>query len=722
MPRVSPVCRSLCFNCGVRGSQPGGLIGVRVRVAAVRGAAVTAATLAALAWQPTVGGAEVITTSGPLSSIYVENNLDCQIQASGDTSPSFFGGTVGGGCGTFLALTEGQEVPVADTLFGPNPAASSFAAKTEYTSAGAQTLTGHGTASEPYVITTRVYAEEPASAAPVKVAELTETDSYVTGQESYETTIVVDNLGTKALKGTLYHVGDCFLANVDTGYGAENVPSTGSVACTITPNDVPPARFMAFTPIATEGFPVNSASHVESVWPTFWEYVKPNGEQLPNKIDATTNEDNGMGLSWPISLKVAGSPGHEATLKLTTTVSPDTPLRSSTSAPSASPGGVCVSNEKFPVTISAVNGAEALHYKVDGGSEQTIKPIENSQASIPLTPGQHTLEYWAEDQAHVQENPHNTVTVLVNSGAPGLTITSEQGKSAYLVGEAASVAVAASGLDLTSNPSATHVSISTEAPGSFSVTRSATNPCGTTSASFAYTVTRATLANLPPPVLGKTVNVEPVSGEVFVKLPPGYASAADARLADPPRAAAPLEAALANPAGSLETATESLHKGVGFIPLREARQIPVGSTLDTTAGVARIATATATLGQQQSGDFGAGIFKLLQQRRQKGLTELDMIDNHSPQSCTTLGKARIAAKRLSSKVLGRLNASGHGHFTVRGRFSAATVRGTIWSVGDRCEGTLTHVTRGVVLVRDFRRRKTITLFTGQSYLAKAPHY
>ena len=91
-------------------------------------------------------------------------------------------------------------------------------------------------------------------------------------------------------------------------------------------------------------------------------------------------------------------------------------------------------------------------------------------------------------------------------------------------------------------------------------------------------------------------------------------------------------------------------------------------------------------------------------------------------SRTTVSKARTAAKHLSSKVLGRLNASGHGHFTVQGRYSAATVRGTVWSVGDRCEGTFTKVTRGVVVVRDFRRRKTITLFTGQSYLARAPGY
>jgi len=30
------------------------------------------------------------------------------------------------------------------------------------------------------------------------------------------------------------------------------------------------------------------------------------------------------------------------------------------------------------------------------------------------------------------------------------------------------------------------------------------------------------------------------------------------------------------------------------------------------------------------------------------------------------------------------------------------------------------VTRGIVLVRDFVRRKTVTLLAGQSYFAKAP--
>jgi hypothetical protein len=47
------------------------------------------------------------------------------------------------------------------------------------------------------------------------------------------------------------------------------------------------------------------------------------------------------------------------------------------------------------------------------------------------------------------------------------------------------------------------------------------------------------------------------------------------------------------------------------------------------------------------------------------------------------------------------------------------VRGTIWLVQDRCEGTVTKVTRGTVQVADFRRHTTVTVKAGHSYLARA---
>jgi hypothetical protein len=40
-------------------------------------------------------------------------------------------------------------------------------------------------------------------------------------------------------------------------------------------------------------------------------------------------------------------------------------------------------------------------------------------------------------------------------------------------------------------------------------------------------------------------------------------------------------------------------------------------------------------------------------------------------------------------------------------------------VQDRCDGTLTTVKRGTVAVRDFRRKKTVAVKAGHSYLASA---
>ena len=56
---------------------------------------------------------------------------------------------------------------------------------------------------------------------------------------------------------------------------------------------------------------------------------------------------------------------------------------------------------------------------------------------------------------------------------------------------------------------------------------------------------------------------------------------------------------------------------------------------------------------------------------------------------------------MSSKTLQLLHASAHGKFRTTGRYSAATVRGTIWTVADRCDGTLTHDITDSVAVTDF---------------------
>ena len=72
-----------------------------------------------------------------------------------------------------------------------------------------------------------------------------------------------------------------------------------------------------------------------------------------------------------------------------------------------------------------------------------------------------------------------------------------------------------------------------------------------------------------------------------------------------------------------------------------------------------------------------------------------------------------------SKTLQLLHASAHGKFRTKGRYSAATIRGTIWTIADRCDGTLVHAIKDTVTVDDFVRHKTIALHPGHSYLALA---
>lgn len=203
----------------------------------------------------------------------------------------------------------------------------------------------------------------------------------------------------------------------------------------------------------------------------------------------------------------------------------------------------------------------------------------------------------------------------------------------------------------------------------------------------------AELKDLPPPVIGKTVNAEPVSGSVTVAVP-ARSGAAGARAAQ---------------------------KGLRFIPLREARQVPVGSFFNTRRGRVRLQSATSRRGRRQAGVFSSGLFQTFQSRRRraKGLFEL-RLKGSSFGSCARAGhRKKASAARHGKRRIRRVRGNARGRFGTRGRHSSATVRGTIWEVTDRCDGTLTKVSRGKVAVRDFRRRKTVLVRAGKSYLARA---
>ncbi|HEY5198864.1 MAG TPA: hypothetical protein VIJ51_17735, partial [Solirubrobacteraceae bacterium] len=188
----------------------------------------------------------------------------------------------------------------------------------------------------------------------------------------------------------------------------------------------------------------------------------------------------------------------------------------------------------------------------------------------------------------------------------------------------------------------------------------------------------------PPPVLDRTFNAAPVSGVVYVRLP----------------------------GGAVE-------------PLTDARQLPVGTTFDTRRGMVELTTATQKPGSDRHGSFGGGRFRLLQSRAAGDLTELQLIlDSTARRVCATAtAAARVptrAKRALPRTDLALLHSSVKGRFETRGRYSSATVRGTVWTTADRCDGTLTIVHRGVVEVDDLARRHKVAVRAGHSYLARVP--
>ena len=194
---------------------------------------------------------------------------------------------------------------------------------------------------------------------------------------------------------------------------------------------------------------------------------------------------------------------------------------------------------------------------------------------------------------------------------------------------------------------------------------------------------------LTTPVIGRTLNATAVKGKILVRVP----------------------------------------KGHRFVALSEAQQLPVGTQIDARHGTIALIAASATAGRTQTGTFSGAVFKFSQasKGRDKGLTTLSLLEGAvrggpSFASCRARGAGgspgAAQAAAVNRRTLQLLHATAKGRFKTRGRYAAATVRGTIWDTADRCDGTLVRVRRGVVGVTDLVRHKTVTVRAGHSYLAK----
>jgi Bacterial Ig-like domain len=336
-------------------------------------------------------------------------------------------------------------------------------------------------------------------------------------------------------------------------------------------------------------------------------------------------------------------------------------------------------------------------------------------AATPVTPGAHSLylsvfDYGDDvvdsavllDDLHLENRAAGDCTAGVvpdDTTAPAVRITSPfdhgatddtapviSGTAGNAPGDSFEVRVALrSGATVLQNLTAERagtawsVQAGTLAPGDYTLVASQSDDAGNAGTSPAITFT----VNAPPPPDDDTA---------------------------PPVAPPQPEQGKSVVAGKVSGTIRIRLKNGKFRTLGANESIPLGSTIDATKGRVRI-TSAAGGGKTQTADFYKGQFKITQTKGKKPITQLEL---NGTLSCG--GKASAAAGKR--KKVRSLWGDGKGRFRTKGRRAAATVRGTKWFTQDTCTSTKITVKRGVVQVRDFVKRKNVTVKKGHSYVAR----
>ena len=149
-----------------------------------------------------------------------------------------------------------------------------------------------------------------------------------------------------------------------------------------------------------------------------------------------------------------------------------------------------------------------------------------------------------------------------------------------------------------------------------------------------------------------------------------------------------------------------------------AANLVSGWTFDVTKGRVSLTTAANSRGATQTTQAYEGFFTALQSSG-SSVTDLVLRSGNFDAVCGS-GGVDIARASANTKSVRHLWASGTGKFRTKGRFAAASIRGTEWLTEDRCDGTLITVKTGAVAVFDQVLQKTVVVTAGKTYLARAP--
>jgi len=286
-------------------------------------------------------------SAGPLRSIAIGNEGSCQIAHREDEALEFYPSTATpGDCGTFIATGGNLYAPDFENHDGT--ATSDLGAYTPFTPVRQSAPSGAGTAADPLRIVT-VYNVGATG------LQVTQTDSYVVGEERYRTDVLIVNNSGAPASGVVYRAGDCYLQSSDTGFGF--VEGGSAPGCSLTANNQPQNRIEQFAPI-TPG-----ARYMQAQYSQVWEHIGTK-TPFPNSCRCTEDVDNGAGISWDFNL----APGQAATYSQLTVFSPSgftagnpagrvpSSVFGSQGAISAPSNRRCVSRRRFRIRLRETRG------------------------------------------------------------------------------------------------------------------------------------------------------------------------------------------------------------------------------------------------------------------------------------------------------------------------------------------------------------------------------
>lgn len=237
---------------------------------------------------------DISSGGAPLFEINIGRDLSCQVWHEDDPGDGQFynPGDAPADCGTHLV--------VDGNLYTPNynvgrltETTGAFGAPVPFTEIAQDARSGSGAYNDPWKTKTGVLAG-------ASDIGLTQVDTYVDGDPFYDSTLWINNSGSAAKTVILYRAADCYLGGSDTGYGAVGISAPGSIACTENPNHSPAGRIEEFIPFT------GGSRYYHDEYFNVWTRIGSR-TMFPDSCLCTVLEDNGMGLSWQLSVPAGGS-------------------------------------------------------------------------------------------------------------------------------------------------------------------------------------------------------------------------------------------------------------------------------------------------------------------------------------------------------------------------------------------------------------------------------